>query len=98
MLDQSHPIPASQVATVPQTRFTRVPVRAAQRGLLADTFAARRVWTVREGQLASDWLGIRRHLRPPGPVSAAKQQISYALANAPAHPPRARRAELTCLR
>ena len=98
MLDQSQPITASQVATLPETHFTSVPVREAERGLLADTFAARRVWTVREGQLAAAWLVIRRHLGPPGTVAAAQQQIRYALSNAPAHTPLARLAELKCRR
>lgn len=97
ILDQSQPILAAQVATLPDTPFTVVPVREAERGLLADTFAVRRVWTVREGQLAQEWLVIRRHHGQQG-AAATKHKISYALSNAPANTPLARLAELKCLR
>ena len=61
ILDATLPVPASQVARLPDTTFVVVPVREAERGLLADAFAVRRVWTVRQGQLATEWLVIRRH-------------------------------------
>jgi SRSO17 transposase len=95
VLDATPPIPVSQVATVSETRFASVPVREAERGLLADAFAARRIWTVRDGQLAQEWLVIRRH---QGAGVQTKQKISYALSNAPADTPLARLAELKCLR
>ena len=95
VLDQAQPIPASQVATLPDTHFTVVPVREAERGLLVDTFAARRVWTVREGHLAQEWLVIRRH---HGARDQAKHKLSYALSNAPADTLLARLAELKCRR
>lgn len=98
VLDQSQPLPAAQVATLPDTDFTVVAVREAERGLLADTFAPRRVWTVREDQLAAEWLIIRRHQGRPGVGTPVKQKISYALSNAPAQTPLARLAELKCLR
>lgn len=98
VLDQSQPLPAAQVATLPDTDFTVVAVREAERGLLADTFAARRVWTVREDQLAAEWLIIRRHQGRQGVGTPVKQKISYALSNAPAQTPLARLAELKCLR
>jgi SRSO17 transposase len=98
LLDATPPVPASPVALLPDTDFVVVPVRAAERGLLADAFAVRQVWTVRQGQLAVEWLVIRRHHGQQGAGSTSKRKISYALSNAPADTPLARLAELKCLR
>jgi SRSO17 transposase len=95
ILDASQPILACQVGTLPDTRFVVVPVREAERGPLVDEFAVRRVWTVREGQLAAEWLVIRRH---QGSGAQAKRKLSYALSNAAADTPLERLAELKCLR
>jgi SRSO17 transposase len=95
ILDETLPIPASQVAALPETNFITIPVREAERGVVVDAFAARRVWTVREGQLAPEWLVMRRH---QGTGPQAKRKLSYALSNAPADTPLARLAELKCLR
>jgi hypothetical protein len=40
---------------------------------LADAFAVRRIWTMREGQLAAEWLVIRQHR---GTAAPAKRKIS----------------------
>lgn len=110
VLDNTAPLPVDQVATLPDTHFTVVPVREAERGVLADAFAARRIWTVRQGRLASEWLVIRRHRGPQrgetggtGETGGAggtqtKRKVSYALSNAPAETPLARLAELKCRR
>jgi SRSO17 transposase len=98
ILDTTPPVPASQVARLPDTDFVVVPVREAERGLLADAFAVRRVWTMRQGQLATEWLVIRRHHGQQGAGSATRRKISYALSNAPPDTPLARLAELKCLR
>jgi SRSO17 transposase len=98
ILDATLPVPASQVASLPDTDFVVVPVREAERGLLADAFAVRRVWTVRQGQLATEWLVIRRHHGKQGAGAATKRKISYALSNASADTPLVRLAELKCLR
>lgn len=95
VLDETPSIPASQVAALQETSFVTVPVREAERGVLADEFAARRVWTVREERLAPEWLVIRRH---QGTGTQGKRKLSYALSNAPAETPLARLAELKCLR
>jgi SRSO17 transposase len=95
ILDETPALPASQVAASPETRFVRVPIREAERGVLADEFAAQRVWTVHEGRRAPEWLVIRRH-QGAGPQS--KRKLSYALSNAAAETPLARLAELKCLR
>jgi SRSO17 transposase len=97
LLDATPPVLASQVATLPDTDFIVVPVREAERGQLADAFALRRVWTVRAGQLASEWLVIRQHRGQRG-TTLAKRKLSYALSNAPADTPFERLAELKCLR
>ena len=98
ILETTPPVPASQVARLPDTDFVVVPVREAERGLLADAFAVRRVWTMRQGQLATEWLVIRRHQGQQGAGSATKRKIRSALSNAPADAPLARLAELKCLR
>lgn len=98
LLDATPSLPASQVALLPDTVFSVVTVREAERGLLADAFAARRVWTVRQGQLAVEWLVIRRHNGQQQTGLTAKQKISYALSNAPAETPLTRLAHLKCLR
>jgi hypothetical protein len=98
ILDAPPPVPASQVARLPDTDFVVVPVREAERGLLADAFAVRRVWTMRQGQLATEWLVIRRHQGQQGGGSTTKRKISYALSNAPADTALGRLAELKCLR
>lgn len=91
LLEAVRPVPADEVAALSDTSVAVVAVREAERGLLADAFAARRIWTVREGQLAPAWLVIRRHL---GTKTAAKHKISSALSNAPADIALARLAEL----
>ncbi len=74
ILDATPPVSASHVALLPDTHFVVVPVHEAERGLLADAFAVRRVWTVRQGQLATEWLVIRRHHGHQG--AATKRKIS----------------------
>jgi SRSO17 transposase len=95
ILAASQPIPASAVAALPETHCAVGPAREAERGLLADACAVRRVWTVRVGQLAAEWLVIRRQ---QGTRALAKRKRSYALAHAPADTSLERLAELKCLR
>jgi SRSO17 transposase len=83
------PVPVAQVAHDPATRFQRVVVRPTERGLLDDPFAARRVWTIRAGQVAEEWLVIRHE---------GSRHYSYALSNAPAATPLPRLAWLKCIR
>ena len=98
ILDATPPLPACQVALLPDTEFVVMPVREAERGPLSDAFALRRVWTVRQGRLATEWLVIRRPQGSHRDGSTATRKISDALANAPADTPLARLAHLTCLR
>jgi SRSO17 transposase len=55
--------------------WQRLRVRATERGELNDRFAARRVWTVHDGQAVEDWLVIREE---------AADRYRYALCNASA--------------
>ena len=85
-------VPAVEVRQVAQqaaTQFQAVRVRDTERGLLDDPFAARRVWTVRDGVVAEEWLIIRHeeHIR-----------YSYALSNASPTTPFARLVGWKCLR
>ncbi len=75
VLDATQPVEVRQVAQRPATEFKRCLVRQAERGALADPFAICRVWTIREGELAEEWLVIRQE---------GKNRRSYALSNAPA--------------
>lgn len=70
-------------------QLERVRVRSSERGELDDPFAMRRVWTVREGELAEEWL-VTRH--------EYGQRYSYALSNAPADASREHLAWLKCVR
>jgi SRSO17 transposase len=75
--------------TAAETRFRRIPVRSTERGDLQDPFAMRRVWTLRNGELAEEWLVIRQE---------DDQRYSYALSNATPDTPAARLAWLKCVR
>jgi SRSO17 transposase len=77
------PLQVRQVAAREDTVWQRVPVRATERGVLADTFAARLVWTAYKsekgrhaaaGPPVQEWLVIRLH---------ADGKRTYALSNAP---------------
>ena len=78
-----------QLLTAAETRFCRIQVRSTERGDLQDPFAVRRVWTLRNGQLAEEWLVIRQE---------ADQRYSYALSNAAPDTSAARLAWLKCVR
>lgn len=67
---------AYQVAQHAGTPWQQVPVRSIERGVLNDLFAARLVWTLREGQPepVQEWLVMRRE----------GKRTTYSLSNAPA--------------
>ena len=77
VLNGVKPLKAHRVARHADTTWTRVRVRTIERGELDDPFAARRVWTLREGEPepVEKWLVIRRE---------AKNRYNYSLSNAPA--------------
>ena len=71
------------------TTFRQFRVRSIERGELEDPFAMRRVWTIRDSQLAEEWLAIRRE---------GGKRYSYALSNARTDTPRQYLAWLKCMR
>jgi SRSO17 transposase len=81
--------PVRQVAQQAETHFHRFRVRSTERGELDDPFAMRRVWTLRDGQVAEEWLVIRHEYA---------QRYTYALSNAPADTLHERLAWLKCAR
>lgn len=83
------PVEARQLITFPDTHFQRFPVRHTERGELEDRFAMRRIWTIRDSELAEEWLVIRHE---------SDQRYTYALSNAPADTPPERLAWLKCVR
>lgn len=64
-----------QVAADPQTIWTTLSVRPTERGMLIADYAARRVWTLRDGSPTPEWLLMRRE---------TDGEIRYSLSNAAA--------------
>lgn len=89
VLSVDKPVEVRQMVNRADTLFERVRVRSTERGELDDPFAMRRVWTIRDGQLAEEWLVIRHE---------SGQRYSYALSNAPADASREYLAWLKCVR
>lgn len=92
------PLQVRQVAAREDTLWQRVPVRYSERGVLADMFAARLVWTAYKsakgrkaaaGPPVQEWLVIRVH---------GDGKRSYALSNAPPDTPLERLVWLKCQR
>ncbi len=83
------PVEVRQVAQRADTHWQRYQVRHTERGELDDHFAMRRVWTIREGELAEEWLVIRHEYG---------QRYTYALSNAQADTPLEYLAWLKCTR
>jgi SRSO17 transposase len=72
------PAEARVLAAEPETRWERIRVRHVERGELVADFAARRVWTLRTGAPAEEWLLVRR---------GADGKCTYTLSNATADTP-----------
>lgn len=89
ILSSEAPIEVRQVLSLPDTHFQHIKVRSLERGELKDAFAMRRVWVLREGQPAVEWLVIRHEYG---------QKYSYALSNAPRQTSLERLAWLKCCR
>lgn len=83
------PLSVAAVGRREDTPWRRVRVRATERGELNDEFAARRVWTIREGEVGQEWLVIRRE---------QDGKLNYSLSNAPADATLERLAWLKCQR
>ena len=78
VLSPEKPLPVFQVAQRPDTQWQRIRVRPCERGILVAEFAARRVWTLRDGKPSAEWLVVRR---------ASDGDCRYALSNAHAETP-----------
>lgn len=89
VLSADKPVEVRQVAQRPESHFQRFRVRYTERGELDDPFAMRRVWTIRDGELAEEWLVVRHEYG---------QRYTYALSNASANTPLDRLAWLKCVR
>lgn len=89
ILSNEQPIAVREIASLPDTHFQRFQVRFTERGILDDPFAMRRVWTIRDGELAEEWLVIRHEYG---------KRYTYALSNAPADTAPERLAWLKCIR
>ena len=89
VLSENQPVEIRQLITSPDTHFQRFPVRNTERGVLDDHFAMRRIWTIRDDELAEEWLVIRHE---------NDERYTYALSNAPANTTLERLAWLKCVR
>lgn len=76
VLSVDKPVEVRKLAADPGTVWTRVRVRATERGEINDEFSARLIWTTYDGEEpVQEWLVMRRE---------ADGSIHYALSNAPA--------------
>ena len=89
VLSDAKPVAVRQIVSHPDTHFQRFQVRATERGILDDPFAMRRVWTIRDDELAEESLVIRHEY---------DTRYTYALSNAPADTTHERLAWLKCVR
>ncbi len=89
VLNGAKPVEVRQVVRRPDTCFQRFVVRSTERGVLDDPFAMRRVWTIRDGALAEEWLVIRHE---------GSRRYNYSLSNAPADTSLEHLAWLKCVR
>jgi SRSO17 transposase len=60
VLSSDKPMMVSHIVRRPDTQWQPIRVRTTERGELVADFAARRIWTMRDGQPTEEWLVIRR--------------------------------------
>jgi SRSO17 transposase len=89
ILNDITPLKASELAKESASDFERILVRNTERGDLNDNFLVRRVWTIREKELAEEWLIIRHEYG---------KKYTYALSNADKDTPKEELAKLKCVR
>jgi len=75
VLSPERAVPVWQVAEDTQTHWQTLCVRAIERGQLIAPYAARRIWTLRDGYPTEEWLVMRRE---------ADGDVTYSLSNASA--------------
>jgi SRSO17 transposase len=78
VLSPEKAMPAWRVVEDPQTHWRTLRVRPIERGQLIAPYAARRVWTLRDGRPTAEWLLMRRE---------EDGEVKYALSNAPPDTP-----------
>jgi SRSO17 transposase len=74
VLSEEKPVEVRSLVHAAGTRWRRLRIRSTERGELCDEFAARRVWTVYDGQAIGEWLVMRKE---------RSGKYRYALSNAP---------------
>jgi SRSO17 transposase len=89
ILNGVKPVKASELAKASGSDFQRILVRDTERGDLNDAFLVRRVWTIREKELAEEWLVIRHEYG---------KRYTYALSNADKDTSKEELAKLKCVR
>lgn len=90
VLSAEPPVEVRQLSASPETVWTRIRVRATERGELNDEFNARRIWTTQDGEEpVAEWLVLRRD---------GEKRVHFALSNAPAATPLERLAWAQCQR
>jgi hypothetical protein len=89
VISAAGPVEARALAARPDTPWQRVHVPPVERGELADELAAWRVWTIRDGAAAEEWLLVRR---------TSQGKCRYTLSNAPPETMLERLARLRCRR
>lgn len=89
VLNALKPVEVPKVVELADAHFQRIRVRSTEGGELNDRFFMRRVWTIRDGELAEEWLVVRHE---------GDWRYSYALSNASADTPFHRLAWLKCVR
>jgi SRSO17 transposase len=89
VLSEELPVEVRRLIGSPEMPFQRYAVRTTERGVLNDSFAMRRIWTVQGEELAEEWLVIRHE---------EEQRYTYALSNAPSGTSLERLAWLKCTR
>lgn len=75
VLSPEKPLSVAEIAARPETQWHTLAVRSTARGELQGTYAARCVWTLRDGVPTEEWLVMRR---------AADGEVTYAFSNASA--------------
>ncbi len=78
VLSPEKDVPVWQVAEDAQTHWCTLCVRPIERDQLIAPYAARRIWTLRDGHPTEEWLVMRRE---------ADGDVTYSLSNAPADTP-----------
>jgi SRSO17 transposase len=73
VLSEEKPVEVRSLVHAAGTRWRRLRIRSTERGELCDEFAARRVWTVYDGQAIPEWLVMRKE---------RSGKYRYALSNA----------------